>query len=113
MTDDRYEIDLGDYLRGLLHWWWVVVALAVLGAVLGAGLTLAQHKTYLATSSVYLGQPTDASGAPISALSTPTRAPPRPSPLADSTIAQVVPQIGLGETRRRLRARPLSRRAAG
>ncbi len=103
MTDDRYEIDLGDYLRGLLHWWWVIVALAVVGAVLGAGLTLAQPKTYLATSSIYLGQPTDASGAPIAALNTDPRAA-EVIGLADSTIAQVVPLIGLGETTQRLRS---------
>ena len=35
-TDDRYDIDLGEYLRGLAHWWWVIVLLAALGAVLGA-----------------------------------------------------------------------------
>lgn len=103
MTDDRYEIDLGDYLRGLLHWWWVIVALAVIGAVLGAGLTLAQHKTYLAVSSVYLGQPTDASGASIAALNTDPRAA-EVIGAADSTIARVVPLVGRGETIRRLRS---------
>jgi len=103
VTDDRYEIDLGHYLRGLLHWWWVIVALAVLGAVLGAGLTLAQHKTYLATSSVYLGQPTDAAGASIAALNTDPRAA-EVIGSADSTIARVVPLVGQGETATRLRS---------
>ncbi len=103
MTDDRYDIELGEYLRGLLHWWWLVVALAVLGAVLGAGLTLAQHKTYVAAASVYLGQPTDASGASISALNTDPRAAAAIGE-SDSTIRLVVGQIGMGETAGRLRA---------
>ena len=103
MADDTYDIDLGEYLRGLLRWWWVVVALAVLGALLGAGLTMAQKTTYTATSSVYLGQPTDAAGDPISALNTDPRAAASIG-VADSTIRAVVPRIGMGETAGKLRS---------
>jgi capsular polysaccharide biosynthesis protein len=102
-TDDRYDIDLGEYLRGLAHWWWVIVLLAALGAVLGAGLTMAHHKTYLATSSVYLGQPTDANGNSISALNTDPRAAIQLG-TAEDTLARVARQIGRGETAGRLRA---------
>jgi len=102
-TDDRYDIDLGEYLRGLAHWWWVIVLLAALGAVLGAGLTMAHHKTYLATSSVYLGQPTDANGNSISALNTDPRAAIQLG-TAEDTLARVARKIGRGETAGRLRA---------
>ena len=102
-TDDRYDIDLGEYLRGLAHWWWVIVALAILGAVVGAGSAATHHKTYLATSSVYLGQPTDANGNSISALNTDPRAAIALG-TADATLAQVAGQIGRGETASRLRS---------
>ncbi|MGD0998510.1 MAG: Wzz/FepE/Etk N-terminal domain-containing protein [Thermoleophilia bacterium] len=102
-TDERYDIDLGAYVRGLLHWWWIIVALAILGAVVGAGLTLAHHSTYQATSSVYLGQPTDANGNPISAINTDPRAAIEIGN-AESTLARVARQVGGGETVRRLHA---------
>ena len=102
MTDDTYDIDLGEFLRGLARWWWVIVALAVLGAVLGAGLTVAQKTTYTATASVYLGQPTDASGTQISALNTDPRAAASIG-VSDSTIRTVVSQIGMGETAAKLK----------
>ena len=101
-TADRYDIDLGEYLRGLAHWWWVVVALAILGAVVGAGSAATHHKTYLATSSVYLGQPTDANGNSISALNTDPRAAVALG-TAEATLGQVARQIGRGETASRLR----------
>jgi len=100
-TDDRYDIDLGAYLRGLLHWWWIVVVLAILGAAIGAGLTLSHHRTYQAGSSVYLGQPTDANGNPVSAINTDPRAAIQLGE-AESTLAQVARQVGRGETVRRL-----------
>jgi uncharacterized protein involved in exopolysaccharide biosynthesis len=102
VADDTYDIDLSEYLRGGLRWWWVVVALAVLGTALGAGLTVAQKTTYTATSSVYLGQPTDANGTPISALNTDPRAAASIG-VSDSTIRAVVPLVGMGETARKLR----------
>lgn len=102
-TDNRYDIDLGEYLRGLLHWWWVIVVLAILGAVVGAGLTLAHHKIYLATSSVYLGSPTDANGNAIAALNTDPRAAAQIGTAA-GTLAQVARQVGHGETAGRLRS---------
>jgi uncharacterized protein involved in exopolysaccharide biosynthesis len=102
-TDDRYDIDLGDYLRGLLHWWWIMVVLAVVGAVVAVGVTLTQTKTYVATSSVYLGQPTNAAGTPVTSLNTDPRAAIQIG-TAESTYGVVARQIGLGETVRRLHA---------
>ena len=102
-TDDRYDIDLGEYLRGLLHWWWIVLVLALVGAVVAAGVTLTHTKTYVATSSVYLGQPSDASGTPVTALNTDPRAAIQIG-TAESTYAKVARQVGLGETVRRLQA---------
>ena len=102
-TDDRYDIDLGEYLRGLAHWWWVIVLLAALGAVVGAAVTVTHHKTYLATSSVYMGQPTDANANSISAVNTDPRAAVQLG-TAQATLVQVARQIGRGETAGRLRA---------
>lgn len=102
-TDERYDIDLGAYVRGLLHWWWVIVVLAILGAVIGAGLTVTRPTVYQAMSSVYLGQPTDANGNPISAINTDPRAAIQIGN-AESTLAQVARQVGDGETVRRLHA---------
>jgi capsular polysaccharide biosynthesis protein len=102
VADDTYDIDLGEYLRGLLHWWWVVVGLALLGLLLGAGLTVAQKTSYTATSAVYLGQPTDATGNPISALNTDPRSAASIG-VADSTVRMVVPLIGQGETAKNLK----------
>ena len=104
MTDDRYEIDLGDYLRGLLHWWWVIVALAVVGAVARRRPDPgpAQDLLWPRAPSTSASPPTP-SGAPIAALNTDPRAA-EVIGLADSTIAQVVPLIGLGETTQRLRS---------
>jgi uncharacterized protein involved in exopolysaccharide biosynthesis len=101
-TDDRYDIDLGEYLRGLAHWWWIVVVLAIVGAVVAAGVTHSQPKTYVATSSVYLGQPTNASGSPITALNTDPRAAIQIG-TSESTYVAVAKTIGLGETAHKLR----------
>jgi capsular polysaccharide biosynthesis protein len=64
---------------------------------------LHHHKTYQATCSVYLGQPTDANGNPVSAVNTDPRAAIQLGN-AESTLSRVAAQVGDGETLRRLRA---------
>jgi capsular polysaccharide biosynthesis protein len=63
------EIDIAAYFRKLARNWWLIVMLALFGALVGVIYSLAQAKTYDATSSVYLGQATDATGSPINSIS--------------------------------------------
>jgi len=72
-TDD-YDIDVGSYVRSVLRYWWLVLLLAVVGAVTGLVIWYAQPKTYEATAAVYLGQPTDANGNAIVGVNSNPRA---------------------------------------
>ena len=72
-TDD-FDVDLSAYLRAVGRLWWLVVLLAVVGALTGLGLSRTAARTYSATSAVYLGQPTDANGNSISGLPSNPRA---------------------------------------
>lgn len=73
-TDDATTIDVGSWFATLLRNWWVVLGLVVLGAVVGGVVTLASPKEYSATSSVYIGQTTDANGNPMAGLNSNSRA---------------------------------------
>ena len=72
--DPGTSIDLGGWFATLLHNWWVILGLLVLGAVIGGVVTLASPKEYSATSSVYIGQTTDANGNPMAGLNSNSRA---------------------------------------
>jgi capsular polysaccharide biosynthesis protein len=65
---DDTTIDVGSWFRTLLHNWWVILALVVLGAVVGGVVTMLTPKEYSATSSVYIGQTTDALGQAMAGL---------------------------------------------
>jgi capsular polysaccharide biosynthesis protein len=71
---DDFDVDLGAYVRAVRRLWWLVVLLAVVGALAGLGVTRIATPTYSATSAVYLGQPTDANGNAISGLPSNPRA---------------------------------------
>jgi len=73
-SDDATTIDVGSWFATLLRNWWVIVGLAVLGAVGGGVITLATPKEYSATSSVYIGQTTDANGNPMAGLNSNSKA---------------------------------------
>jgi capsular polysaccharide biosynthesis protein len=73
-TDDATTIDVGSWFATLLRNWWVILGLVVLGAVVGGVLTLAAPKEYSATSSVYIGQTTDANGNPMAGLNSNSKA---------------------------------------
>jgi uncharacterized protein involved in exopolysaccharide biosynthesis len=73
MSDDT-TIDVGSWFLTLLHNWWVIVGLIIIGIVVGAALTMAQPKQYTATSSVYIGQTTDANGNPMAGLNSNAKA---------------------------------------
>jgi len=65
---DDTTIDVGSWFRTLLRNWWVILALVVLGAVVGGVVTVLTPKEYSATSSVYIGQTTDALGQAMAGL---------------------------------------------
>jgi len=72
--DDRFDLDVGAYAHAVLRRWWLVLLLALIGAVTGAVWWYAQPKTYEATAAVYLGQPTDANGNAIVGVNSNPRA---------------------------------------
>jgi capsular polysaccharide biosynthesis protein len=74
MSDDSTTIDVGSWLLTLLHNWWVIVGLIVIGIVVGAAVTMAQPKQYTATASVYIGQTTDANGNAMAGLNSNAKA---------------------------------------
>jgi len=73
-SDESTTIDIGSWLSTLARNWWVILGLVVLGAVVGAVVTMAQPKDYAATSSVYIGQTTDANGNPMAGLNSNAKA---------------------------------------
>jgi capsular polysaccharide biosynthesis protein len=73
-TDEATTIDVGSWFATLLRNWWIILGLVVLGAVVGGVLTLAAPKEYSATSSVYIGQTTDANGNPMAGLNSNSKA---------------------------------------
>jgi len=56
------EVDFAKYVRLLGARWWLLVAGLVVGAVIGYLISLGGTQVYQATSTLYLGQPTSASG---------------------------------------------------
>jgi len=74
MSDDTTTIDVGSWFLTLLHNWWVIVGLIVIGVVVGAAVTMAQPKQYTATASVYIGQTTDANGNAMAGLNSNAKA---------------------------------------
>jgi len=73
-TADATTIDVGSWFATLLHNWWIILGLVVLGALVGGVITLAAPKEYSATSSVYIGQTTDANGNPMAGLNSNSKA---------------------------------------
>jgi len=74
MSDESMTIDVGSWFATLLRNWWVIVGLIVIGIVVGAVVTMAQPKQYSATSSVYIGQTTDANGNAMAGLNSNAKA---------------------------------------
>ena len=56
------EVDFAKYIRLLAVRWWLLVAGLVVGAVIGYLISLGGTQVYSATATLYLGQPTTASG---------------------------------------------------
>jgi capsular polysaccharide biosynthesis protein len=73
-TADATTIDVGSWFTTLLRNWWIIFGLVVLGAVVGGVITLVAPKEYSATSSVYIGQTTDANGNAMAGLNSNSKA---------------------------------------
>ncbi len=56
------EVDFAKYVRLLAVRWWLLAAGVVAGAVIGYLVSLGGTQVYSATATLYLGQPTSASG---------------------------------------------------
>jgi uncharacterized protein involved in exopolysaccharide biosynthesis len=73
-SDESTTIDVGSWFATLARNWWVIAGLVVIGIVVGAAVTMAQPKEYDATSSVYIGQTTDANGNAMAGLNSNSKA---------------------------------------
>jgi subunit length determinant Wzz-like protein len=95
------EVDLGRYARQLAARWWLLLAGAILGAIIGYLATLGGTQNYRGQAVVYLGQPLGPiSGTPVASLNTnPSAA--RAIVTADSVLRRVSRATGLGIPRLR------------
>jgi capsular polysaccharide biosynthesis protein len=73
-TEPGTSLDVGGWFSTLLHNWWIILGLLVLGAVVGGVVTKASPNEYSATSSVYIGQTTDANGNAMAGLNSNAKA---------------------------------------
>ena len=73
-TDTGTTIDVGSWFSTLLRSWWIILGLVLLGGVVGGVVTMASPKEYSATSSVYIGQTTDANGNAMAGLNSNSKA---------------------------------------
>jgi capsular polysaccharide biosynthesis protein len=71
---DSTADSVGSWMTTLARNWWVIAGLVVLGGVVGALLTMTSPKEYTATSTVYIGQTTDANGNPMAGLNSNVKA---------------------------------------
>jgi uncharacterized protein involved in exopolysaccharide biosynthesis len=89
------EVDFGRYLKALTSGWWLLAAGLVIGALIGAALSLGSGNLYKGKATIYLGQPVSVTGsAQLQGLST------NPSTInrlahADDVLSQVSKLSGL------------------
>lgn len=102
VAKDELDMDVESYLRVLARYWWLLLALAAVGAIAAGGITFLQESTYAAQSSVYLGQPTDANGNAIAGVNSNPRAA-QQIVTSEATLKQAARLAGDGETVRHLR----------
>jgi uncharacterized protein involved in exopolysaccharide biosynthesis len=95
------EVDLGRYAHQLGARWWLLLAGAIVGAVIGYLATLGSAQDYRGQAVVYLGQPLGPiSGTPVASLNT-NPSSPRTIVTADSVLRRVSQATGLGIPRLR------------
>jgi capsular polysaccharide biosynthesis protein len=71
---DQTTIDVGAWFATLARNWWLILAFVALGAAAGALVAVVSPSRYTATSTVYIGQTTDANGSPMAGLNSNVRA---------------------------------------
>ncbi|GEM_PF-595265 len=59
---DDLDIDFGGFGRILARSWWIILILVLAGALAGALIAVYAGRTYDASATIFLGQPTDAFG---------------------------------------------------
>ncbi len=101
-TDDRAAIDVGGWMTTLVRGWWIVLGLVVIGALAGGLLTLASPDEYTATSSVYIGQTTDANVNPMAGLNSNSKAA-LELLSSQAVLNEAAERTGMGETAANLR----------
>jgi capsular polysaccharide biosynthesis protein len=101
-ANDSPTNDIGSWMTVLARNWWVVAGFIVLGVVVGALLTLTSPKEYTATSSVYIGQTTDANGTPMAGLNSNARASTQLI-ASQAVLNEAAKRAGMGITASRLR----------
>ena len=101
-SEESTAIDVGSWFATLARNWWVIIGLVVIGIVVGAVVTMAQPKEYDATSSVYIGQTTDANGNAMAGLNSNSKAAVQ---LLASQVAlkEAADRTGMGMTAGKLR----------
>ena len=101
-TDDATTIDVGAWFATLVRNWWVILGLVIFGALVGGAITLAAPKEYSATSTVYIGQTTDANGNPMAGLNSNSKA---ATQLLTSQVVlnEAAKRTGMGVSASRLR----------
>ena len=67
--DDEEEVDLGRYWRAIAARWWLLLAGAVIGILIGYLVSLGSGQVWQATAVLYLGNPTTVGGSnPVQGL---------------------------------------------
>ena len=101
-ANDSTANDIGSWTTMLARNWWVIAGLIVLGVVVGALLTLTSPKEYTATSTVYIGQTTDANGDPMAGLNSNPKASIQ-LVASQAVLNEAAKRAGMGITASRLR----------
>ena len=101
-ANDSTANDIGSWTTMLARNWWVIAGLIVLGVVVGALLTLTSPKEYTATSTVYIGQTTDANGNPMAGLNSNPKASIQ-LVASQAVLNEAAKRAGMGITASRLR----------
>jgi capsular polysaccharide biosynthesis protein len=108
--DAEQEVDFGRYWRALVARWWLAALGIVVGAIIGALVSLGGSSSYEATAQVYLGQPLAPGGA-ATVIPVPTTLGLVANVVeSESTIRQVAARVGLKPARLRghIKTKPIT-----
>jgi uncharacterized protein involved in exopolysaccharide biosynthesis len=97
VKDEDAGLDVGSWFMTLVHNWWLVLGCALLGALAGGVITVLSPDEYTATSTVYIGQTTDANGNPMAGLNSNARSATQLL-ASDGLLEEAAAQVGGGLT---------------